>query len=602
MVSVVLLFADVCFNSTFPPKLSITDSDPNTFSDLNIILDHDSGSDDSGCSIPDLSVSLGSPDNTSSAGDSLSPDGTSPFSSPSTDSRGSPFSVDVVSNDCSSSSFSPAYYVNSPPNYVEYSLNNVFEGIQSPNNTCNVHQERPSSVVLTRTTLIPLTNMVIPNFVSQPVKKTQQRIPIAPLSSVTRNQKLPLSSPFKTPVVSELKGISVKEARKIRNRESAASSRLKQKEALDGLSKRVLILEKENQDLKQENSRLRKSNDLLESEVSRLKKSLHDMCSSTKQPFTTSKRKVISLLAVVFMIGLNLGPYSSFGPESPSLPSPAVKSVERRGRSLLWIQDVDYPNDFEETNAILNSTHPAVNVSSNCQTRYINQTESRRLEDDLRGWVQRVENEQKLKKTSKSNRRTNDNSIEVSDATEESLTLNKKPIPLARMRRSLLLDQEQRHHPRGRMSRSSRDLMSLEKILTKSDFNLDRLLDTIHRRDDTFYFVSFSPDMVMIPAEVNSTKNRPRFSLIMPALKNMAVNSSNIHDKEINSSPMTLMQIDCEVMNTQTVFMLDKTSDSRSKAPSKKILGNHVNSTKNMSRVTSISSNSTRHATKLEPN
>jgi len=74
--------------------------------------------------------------------------------------------------------------------------------------------------------------------------------------------------------------------------------------------------------------------------------------------------------------------------------------------------------------------------------------------------------------------------------------------------------------------------------------------EAIERRDDTFYVVSFSGDHLLVPATNHSQANRPRMSLLLPALQ-VSLNES--HRGPPGS--IAMMKIDCEVMNTQLLHV-----------------------------------------------
>lgn len=48
-------------------------------------------------------------------------------------------------------------------------------------------------------------------------------------------------------------------------------------------------------------------------------------------------------------------------------------------------------------------------------------------------------------------------------------------------------------------------------------FNFDTFFEAIHRRDDTFYLVSFSADHLLLPALAHNKTSRPKMSLMLPA-------------------------------------------------------------------------------------
>lgn len=74
--------------------------------------------------------------------------------------------------------------------------------------------------------------------------------------------------------------------------------------------------------------------------------------------------------------------------------------------------------------------------------------------------------------------------------------------------------------------------------------------EAIDRKDDTFYVVSFSGDHLLVPATNHSQANRPRMSLLLPALQ-VSLNES--HRGPPNT--IAMMKIDCEVMNTQLIHV-----------------------------------------------
>lgn len=341
--------------------------------------------------------------------------------------------------------------------------------------------------------------------------------PVIAVSHVPLLTAAPVSQPI---LVSEEKNLlqdrdrclSIREARKIRNREASILSRKKQKETMGQLQSRNALLQQENQSLKNENQELRHRIELLQEELTQCK------CSDKRSLnlHSTSKRKAISLLAVVFLIGMNVGPYGIFkAPETTDLP---IKSTERTGRSLLFVPDYDY-SDFRDTeNVILNTTTMNGTFSSNCG-KFINRTETQRVENELRGWVQRLEKQKLRSKMERRPKKTIPRPFE-------------KPISMARMK-AFLLDSEE----------ASPGKQVFQPSVRK---NMDSLLDAIHRRDDTYYFVSLSPeDHMLFAAQANKTKVRPRFSFILPAVS--ATNET--------FTAYTMMQIDCEVMNTKTVLV-----------------------------------------------
>lgn len=185
------------------------------------------------------------------------------------------------------------------------------------------------------------------------------------------------------------------------------------------------------------------------------------------------------------------------------------------GRSLLWAPE-------EEVDPALN-----VSVSSMCPM-YINQSESIRLDNQLRGWFQIdpiAKNRSEPAKTSPLRRRPKkkDTSLGVYKSSLHSLpgsiyhmfiTDNVKPqqkLGLV-LNISALLSE-----PLTSLYLSSGNELTIYDHSTPR-FTYESFFEAIQRRDDTFYVVSFSGDHLLLPASFHNQSSRPRMSLLLPSV------------------------------------------------------------------------------------
>lgn len=99
--------------------------------------------------------------------------------------------------------------------------------------------------------------------------------------------------------------------------------------------------------------------------------------------------------------------------------------------------------------------------------------------------------------------------------------------------------------PQSRRSSGETTQNNEVALYEKSDRKFDDFLDAIDRKNDTFYVVSLGRDHLLLPATVHNSSSRTKMTLVMPA---MTTNSTHndILDYE------TLIQIECEVLNTHT--------------------------------------------------
>ncbi|XP_053326160.1 cyclic AMP-dependent transcription factor ATF-6 alpha [Spea bombifrons] len=316
-----------------------------------------------------------------------------------------------------------------------------------------------------------------------------------------------------------------RQQRMIKNRESALQSRKKKKEYMQGLELRLRAALSENERLKKENGSLQK---LLEEVVSE----------NQKLKVTAPKRRAVCLMMLAVFLILNFNPLSILETGS-SLYDVEVVPV-RHNRHLLEFSD---GNENVETKDISQeSSRPGRYISNEkalmvvkeepllyipapppCRP-LVNQTETLRLNQELRGWVHRHEVER-----TKSRRMTNSQKARAVQKAEEKSGTSQ----LVTMQYT---------------DTSLKNSVNELQIYYSSPRSYQDFLEAIHRRGDTFYVVSFRRDHLLLPATNRNKTSRPKMSIILP--------STNVNDNVINGQDYeVMMQIDCEVMDTRILHV-----------------------------------------------
>ncbi|GAB0089998.1 hypothetical protein DMENIID0001_046290 [Sergentomyia squamirostris] len=340
-----------------------------------------------------------------------------------------------------------------------------------------------------------------------------------------------------------------KQQRMIKNRESACLSRKKKKEYVTALESRVNELTNENERLQHENNELKK----------RLSRTECTKCSKNKffklnLPVLPRKNAAI-LLACLFVVSCNIFPLTnliSSREEGLSAPEPAV------GRRLLWTDETEKNDTMYDPN-----TSPSQpNLYPICpSTQYINQTESIRIASDLRKWIgdsEKQEDEEKsnLHATIEVEAAPTGDSSLIHVPKKSRMVVKKKPRSKRRVRLS----------GKGETALETGNQVQVFKPKEQTtSVKYSDLFEEIHRRDDTFYVVSFHADLLMLPAMAHNKTRRPRMSLLLPAV---GINDS------ITTESMTMMQIDCEVIDTSLIRVKHKFIPEHLRTPSTRYQAN----------------------------
>lgn len=387
---------------------------------------------------------------------------------------------------------------------------------------------------------------------STKINKTKQKaiLPNSILTTKTANDN------------SKLTSIQRLEARKLRNRQAALNSRMKQKDYVDSLEANVQKLTKERDTLLAENKLLRQK--LTDMEIQLCNRMKIDINGN----YESNKKAKISLFAILFLVCFQVSPYLiSMAPNNQNSDHlqrfPTVSKSSNMhtkvGRSLLWNTNSngissDYydPYNGDKPSRDFNSSATVyANKSILCQD-YFNQTESLRLENELRDLLTRFKLEDKRWSQSlKSKDFKPIQDVRLKQVNNKRLLLDSKYVPIPRLK-LWMQKQKYDHYLQDEFEPSPRGSQ-----------NYQSLLDTVHRRDDTFYYLSYpSKGHLILPPISNRTDVRPRFSFLIPSFHNLSLEeaekSGNTNLNHSISSQMFLLQIDCQVINTKVIMINDE--------------------------------------------
>ncbi|XP_044728009.1 cyclic AMP-dependent transcription factor ATF-6 alpha isoform X2 [Chrysoperla carnea] len=325
--------------------------------------------------------------------------------------------------------------------------------------------------------------------------------------------------------------------RMIKNRESASMSRKRKKDYVVSLEKRCEQLSTENKKLRMENNSLKQ-----------IVAGFQMNCKSTVLSFNNiSSKNTAILLGMLLMVSINIGSFRNLlfrdisNEDLTPNPSIDIDLNDFHTRHLLNIADIPNPNGLGL--GLTNEENPTKNdlklqkptyTNTSCPLS-VNQTESIRLASELRKFIgdpfynithiyQRRNLKSRLNlrdyEFKRSKRYANEHQIKAK--------LNKL-YSLSRRNRRIAAGTED---------------MQIYSFGPHLDYT--RFFDRINLRDDTFYVISLRGDHMLIPAMNHNKTSRPKMSLLMPALSE-SFSTPNNH--------ITLVKIDCEVLNTNLVHV-----------------------------------------------
>ncbi|XP_070160028.1 cyclic AMP-dependent transcription factor ATF-6 alpha isoform X2 [Polyergus mexicanus] len=356
------------------------------------------------------------------------------------------------------------------------------------------------------------------------------------ISLIAKNQESDFT--FLTKDDPKLKALK-RQQRMIRNRESASLSRKKKKEYVSSLEKRIDELMQENTQLKSENKTLKERLLEMEDSITDDNKYKHKRKHLSFKPLLKKKgqRNLVLFVGMIFIISFNIhglkGTLSQsvhLKTDSDNLPIAIPDTEIRHNRRLFWTVDENEDQIEKDFNK---SAHQLM-----CPM-YINQSELIRLDSELRRWIDG--------ESDRNNRSAKEIKLKTNPLNE---LLSSKSQLEEKTKRKLYLSRDKKIKTIHKMidipDRYSNDnaIEIFSPILSKHA----SLFEALGKKDDTFYVVWFSGEHLLLPASRKNDTARPKMSLVLPAVSINGTFSTP-------SNHITMMQIDCEVTNTQILHL-----------------------------------------------
>ncbi|KRX78290.1 Cyclic AMP-dependent transcription factor ATF-6 alpha [Trichinella sp. T6] len=365
--------------------------------------------------------------------------------------------------------------------------------------------------------------------------QTKRYLPLKPKSE----------SPSVLPVDSS-SSMSKVEQNKMRNRESSRQFRLRRKDYVTSLEAKISKLENENLLLKRENDALKSTVSNLLFEMENLKLELASRLESTstvtinESPKRRKDAVFVAVLLLMFTFNLSPAYFLSFTGKNTGafdeqlhvhLISSRLSDANLKKRS-----HGNFPDRVNRTKReILNQGEETASSYPCKSDSYLNKTETFRLTMELNRWANRHQYNKKSDKKQGTKSRVQRAKSRVKNRSTDAIFAfkhDKKSLKLKKM------------FSNGKMNWN---------YLKAVDWS--HVLSALNRRNDTFYVVSLFKDYFVVPAASYNRTTRPRISLLAPFMPfddSVPVSFENI----------AMLQIECEVMNTQLLNLRDLFSKS----------------------------------------
>ncbi|TKR72221.1 hypothetical protein L596_019705 [Steinernema carpocapsae] len=353
-----------------------------------------------------------------------------------------------------------------------------------------------------------------------------------------------------------------KEDRKLRNRAAAQLSRQRKREEVEGMQKRLRIVEEENKQLLDSNDKLKKRIEVLQSENEVLKTTLQARGFIRPSPYVSKQKAGAVLFVFALIITFHGAPFlRQIELDNETDFANQEKLDYAAGRSLPLLSAASEDLNGE---SYRNSSIPYLDECRN-GTKAMNLTETIRLNDDLSQWVSRHEllddykihhGKNPLKKIFKKEQKKSSLATVVNDTAKERESLKdarhharawkhlnllssyEKPIKNYTVKNNIKTKNLTVENSTQTNSTESKNYEL--QLPSDTERQYRQLVAALKQRSDTLYLVAMKDYFLLPPTNTNST-SRPRMSLVLPALS---------MNNEAHPNQVTMMRIECEVVGT----------------------------------------------------